>query len=403
MKVYFDNAATTPVSKTVLEGMIPYFTGMFGNANSVHALGREGEKAVMEARAAVARAVNCKENEVYFTSGGTEADNWALKGYCQRYKDKGNHIIVSAIEHAAVLESAKQLEAQGFKVTYLPVKQNGIIDMDGLKAALTDRTLLVSVMYANNEIGTVQPVREAAAAARAAGAAFHTDAVQAAGILPVDFTGSGFDMMSVSAHKFNGPKGTGALIIRSGIKPDKLLAGGHQERTMRGGTSNVPGIVGMGLAIAEAVQNRERHYAYVKELRDYFAARIENEIPYAHYNGDRIDRLPGNANFSFRFIEGEAILFSLDREGISASSGSACSSGSLEPSHVLLAIGLPHEIAHGSVRFSLSADNTREEADYTVEKLKKVVRRLREISPLKEAGLQARTAEINIQGENKYV
>lgn len=394
-KIYLDYAATTPVKAEVLQAMTPYFTDIFGNANSVHSFGRDAESAVLRARSSVARAISCNPLEVYFTSGGTEADNWAIKGFCRKNHAKGNHIIVSQIEHAAIISSAKAMEAEGFKVTYAPVTSEGIIDLTALKDSMRPETILVSVMAANNEIGTLQPLAQIAKIVHDYGAVFHTDAVQAIGATEIDVNRLGIDMLTLSAHKLYGPKGIGALYVRKGIRLDKLITGGHQELSMRGGTSNVPSIVGLGVAIEIATRDIARNNTDIARVRDYFVQRVEREIPFVIYNGSRASRLSGNANFSFRFIEGESILYSLDNYGICASSGSACSSGSLEPSHVLLAIGLIHETAHGSVRFTFGAQNTTADADYTVDALKAVIQRLRDMSPLYN---DYRTAEINLPG-----
>ena len=375
-RIYLDHSATTPLDPEVLQKMMPYFTEKFGNANSMHSFGQEGAYAVDEARRKIASLIGAKPTEIYFTSGGTEADNWAIKGMAMKMREKGNHIIVSSIEHAAILASCKQLQEFGFDVTYLPVDNKGKVSPDELRKAITDKTILVSVMLANNEIGTIEPVKELAAIAHEHGIFFHTDAVQAMGAIPVNVRDLGVDLMSFSGHKFYGPKGIGVLYIKSGTKPDKFMTGGHQERTMRGGTTNVPAVVGMAAALEKAVTHLDENYARIKAMRDRFVSRVKNEIPYVVYNGDEADRLPQNANFAFEFIEGESILMSLDLAGI------ACSSGSLEPSHVLLATGLPIEKAHGSIRFSFGRDNTMEEVDYTVDKLKEIVNKLRDMSPL---------------------
>lgn len=399
-RIYLDHAATTPVRQEVLQAMTPYFTEIFGNANSVHSFGRDAEAAVLKARSSVARAINCEPLEVYFTSGGTEADNFAIKGFCRKNRAKGKHIVISSIEHAAIISSAKAMEAEGFEVTYAPVTSEGIVDLNALRSCLRKDTILVSVMAANNEIGTLQPIEQIAELAHGCGAVFHTDAVQAIGSVAIDVKKSGIDMLTLSAHKFYGPKGIGALYVKKGIRLEKLITGGHQEQSMRGGTSIVPSIVGLGAAIDISVRDMDKNNAYISKLRDYFVSEVEREIPHVIYNGSRTSRLSSNANFSFRFIEGESILIALDNYGICASSGSACSSGSLEPSHVLLAIGLIHETAHGSVRFSFGTANTFEDADYTVNALKIIIRRLREMSPLYSA---YRTAEINIPGKTTGV
>lgn len=382
MKVYLDNAATTAVNAEVLAEMIPYFGKTFGNPSSLHGFGREALKAVDEARETVAKCIGAKPNEIYFTSGGTESDNWAIKGIAEAYKKLGKHIVTSVIEHPAVLETCQRLEKHGYEVTYLPVDQNGQIRLDDLKSAVREDTILVSVMTANNEIGAIQPVAEIGEFCRSKGVFFHTDAVQAMGVVPFDMGKMKIDMLSMSAHKFHGPKGIGVLYLRSGVKPSRLIDGGHQERRQRAGTTDTPLVVGLAKALKMATDAREENCKRVSELRDYFIERVLNEIPDSHLNGGRENRLPGNANFSFDYIEGESILFNLDMEGIAVSSGSACSSGSLEPSHVILAIGVKEELAHSSTRFSLGVDTTKEELDYTVEKLKATVAKLRSWSPL---------------------
>ncbi len=382
--VYFDNSATTRTDPAVVEAMLPYFSEQYGNASSIYSLGRESRKAVEHAREQVAGALGCMPQEIYFTSGGSESDNTAIRGIAWAKKDKGNHIITSAIEHPAVLETCRQLEKEGFRVTYLPVDPDGVVDLDALKAAITPRTTLITIMYANNEIGTIQPVDEIGAIAREHGVIFHTDAVQAVGNVAIDVNASHIDSLSLSAHKFYGPKGIGALYVRKGVPFQRFMQGGHQERNKRAGTENVPAIVGLGKAIEMAYEDLEVHNAHVKALRDYYVAQVEEKIPYIKRNGHPEKRLPGNSNISFRFIEGEGLLLNLDLKGICASSGSACTSGSLDPSHVLMAIGLPHEIAHGSLRISIGKNNTKEEVDYLVENLVEIVNRLREMSPLWE-------------------
>ncbi|MBQ7236657.1 MAG: cysteine desulfurase [Clostridia bacterium] len=390
--IYFDHAATTPLCKEALEKMLPYFTDVFGNPNSQHAYGRESVKAVDEARDAIAKIINCKPNEVYFTSGGTEGDNWALRGIAHAYKNKGKHLIISPIEHAAMLATAKALKKEGFEIEFMKVDEFGVVDLEHLKTIVRDDTIFVGCMLANNEVGTIEPIKEIAEIAHAKGAVCFTDAVQAAGVLKTDVKELGVDMMSMSAHKIYGPKGVGALYIRNGLKTESILTGGHQERMKRGGTTNVPGIVGFAEAFKIADRDREKNFEYVSSLRDRFIDRVLTEVPFVKLNGPRTGRLPANADFSFKFIEGESILFSLDLAGIAVSSGSACSSGSLEPSHVLLALGLPEELAHGSIRFSFGKHNTVEEVDYAVETIKAAVQRLREMSPLFKA-----------EGEIKYV
>ena len=377
-----DNAATTRVTEPVMEAMRPYFCEIFGNPMSIHSFGRESRKAVEKARGQVAAALNAQPNEIYFTGCGTEADNWAVRGTAYARKNRGKHIITSAIEHHAILHTCQQLEQEGFEVTYVPVDEFGVIRMDELERAIRPDTILISVMSANNEIGTIQPIEEIAKLAHAHGILFHTDAVQAIGSIRFDVKAMGIDMLSMSGHKFHSPKGVGALYIRNGVRIQRLMTGGAQERTQRPGTENLASIVGMGKAIELATENIDRHNAQLSAVRDRLIDRILAEIPYTRLNGHRTQRLPGNCNISFQFIEGESLLLSLDLKGIAASSGSACTSGSLDPSHVLLAIGLPHEIAHGSLRLSLSEENTLEQADKVVDALKEIVARLRSMSPL---------------------
>ncbi len=390
--IYFDHAATTPVDKAVLEKMLPYYTEIFGNPNSQHAYGREAVKAVDEARDSIAKIINAKPNEVYFTSGGTESDNWALRGIANAHKDKGMHIVISPIEHAAMLATAKELTKDGFEIEYMKVDSDGLVDLEHLKTIVRDDTIFVGCMLANNEVGTIEPIKEIAEIAHAKGAVCFTDAVQAAGVLKTDVKELGVDMMSMSSHKIYGPKGVGALYIRNGLKVASILTGGHQERMKRGGTTNVPAIVGFAEAFKIADRDREKNFEYITSLRDRFIDRVTKEVPFVKLNGSRYNRLPANADFSFEYIEGESILFSLDLAGIAVSSGSACSSGSLEPSHVLLALGLEEALAHGSIRFSFGKHNTIEEIDYAVDTLKESVQRLRQISPL-----------FNAKGELKYV
>lgn len=382
--IYLDHAATTPLSDKAFEAMKPYFSEMFGNANSQHAYGREGAKCVSEARAKIANAIGAKNGEIYFTASGTEADNWAIKGAALEYREKGKHIITSVIEHPAVYTTCKQLEKYGYEVTYLPVDGEGFVSKDDLEAAIREDTILVSIMFANNEIGTIQPIKELCEIAHRHGVLFHTDAVQATGAIRYDVKDLGVDMLSMSAHKFYGPKGVGVLYLRNGLKMEKLITGGEQERAHRGGTTNTPGVVGMAVALEDALSTLEEDAKYVASLRDRFVQKVLAQIDDIYYNGakDASKRLPNNANFSFRYIEGESILFSLDLAGICASSGSACSSASLEPSRTLLSIGVPIGTAHGSIRFSFGKHNTVEEVDYTVDELVKTVRRLREMSPL---------------------
>ncbi len=382
--VYFDNSATTKTDERVIEAMMPYITENYGNPSSIYKIGRENRKAVEEAREQVAKALNCEPNEIYFTNGGSESDNTAIRGIAYAYKNKGNHIITSKIEHPAVLETCKQLEKEGFEVSYIGVDENGIIKLDELKNAIKPTTTLISIMFANNEIGTIEPIEEIGKIAKENNIFFHTDAVQAVGNVRIDVKKLNIDALSMSGHKFYGPKGIGALYVKKGIKFEKLINGGHQERNKRAGTENVAGIVGLGKAIELAYQELDEHNKKIKELRDYYVEQVKAKIPYIRINGDETKRLPGNSNISFRFIEGEGLLLNLDLKGICASSGSACTSGSLDPSHVLLAIGLPHEIAHGSLRISIGKYNTKEEVDYLVENLVEIIGRLREMSPLWE-------------------
>ena len=381
-RIYLDHSATTAVDSRVLQKMLPYFTEVYGNANSQHSFGRDALKGVDWARDTIASLIGAKSSEIYFTSGGTEADNWALKGIANAYKEKGKKIIMSSIEHHAMLATGKQLEDAGFVVLYAPVNNKGIVDLEYLKQNITEDTLLVSVMLVNNEIGTIEPIKEIVEICKQKGVLVHTDAVQAMSSLKVNVKELGVDLMSFSSHKFNGPKGLGALYVRNGLKIDKLIVGGHQERTRRGGTTNVPAVVGMAEALRLTRETLEEDNKKVKELRDYFISRVESEIKDAYLNGDRENRVVSNANFSFKYIEGESILFMLDLNGICVSSGSACSSGSLDPSHVLLAIGVPIEVAHGSIRFSFGKENTKEQVDYVVDKLKEIIKNLRAMSPL---------------------
>lgn len=382
--IYLDNAATTKTAPEAVEAMLPYFTDFYGNPSSIYSLGASAQKAVEEAREQIASTLGAKSNEIYFTGGGSESDNWALVAAAEAYAGKGKHIITSVIEHHAVLHTCQYLEKRGYEVTYIGVDENGILKLDELEAAIRPDTILISVMFANNEIGTIQPVREIGALAKKHGVLFHTDAVQAYAHLPIRVDEMNIDMLSASGHKFHGPKGTGFLYIRTGVKIRSFLHGGQQERGRRAGTENVPGIVGLGAAARLAFSHMEERSWKEAGLRDYLIERIGKEIPYCRLNGDARRRLSNNVNFSFRFIEGESLLISLDRKGICASSGSACTSGSLDPSHVLLAIGLPHEIAHGSLRLTVSWENTMEEMDRTVETVKEIVERLRNMSPLYE-------------------
>lgn len=380
--VYVDNAATTKISDRVIEKMLPYLKENYGNASSIYFIGRESRKAINTARSNVAEAIGALSQEVFFTSGGTESDNWAIKGAAFKQKEKNkNHIITSNIEHHAVLDTCKSLERKGFEVTYLPVNSEGFIDPQQVKDAIKENTGLVSIMYANNEIGTIQPIEEIGAICREKNVLFHTDAVQAIGDVHVDVVAQNIDLMSISGHKINGPKGVGALYVKKGIVIESLISGGGQERAKRGGTESVANIVGLGEAIVAAVGNIDSKVKKVSKLRDKLIESIL-EIPDTRINGSLENRLSGNVNFSFGAIEGESLLLMLDMQGICASSGSACTSGSLDPSHVLLALGLAHEVAHGSLRVSLSSDNTEEDVDYIIEKIPSIVERLREISPL---------------------
>ena len=382
--IYLDNAATTKTAPEVVEAMLPYFTELYGNPSSVYQFAQKSKEAVAASRETIAGALGAKPEEIYFTAGGTEADNWAIKAAAEAYRAKGNHIITSKIEHHAVLHTCQWLEKQGFDVTYLDVDETGIVKLDQLERAIRPETILISVMFANNEIGTIQPVKEIGQLARRHGVLFHTDAVQAFGQLPIQVDEMNIDMLSSSGHKLNGPKGIGFLYIRKGVKIRSFVHGGAQERKRRAGTENVPGIVGYAAAVERAVRTMEQRTARERELRDYLISRVLAEVPYTRLNGHRTKRLPNNANFSFQFVEGESLLIMLDMEGICGSSGSACTSGSLDPSHVLLAIGLPHEIAHGSLRLTLSEETTKEELDYVAEAIKKIVERLRGMSPLYE-------------------
>ena len=382
--IYLDNAATTKTAPEVVKAMLPYFSEHYGNPSSIYSLGTESKKAVSGVRESIAKSLGAATNEIYFTAGGSEADNWAIKATAEAYVQNGKHIITSAIEHHAVLHTCEYLEKRGFEVTYVGVDENGILKLDELEKAIRPDTILISVMFANNEIGTIQPIKEIGRIAKEHGILFHTDAVQAYGQLPINVDEYQIDMLSASAHKLNGPKGIGFLYIRKGLKTRSFIHGGAQERSRRAGTENVPGIVGLGAASARAFSRMEEKTKKEIELRDYLIRRIEEEVPYCRLNGDRTRRLPNNVNFSFRFVEGESLLIMLDMRGICASSGSACTSGSLDPSNVLLAIGLPHEIAHGSLRLTLSEENTKEELDTTVEAIKEIVARLRDMSPLYE-------------------
>lgn len=382
--LYLDNAATTKTAPEVLEAMLPYFTEKFGNPSSVYTFAAGNKEVVDVQRDRIATTLGAKSNEIYFTAGGSEADNWALKATAEAYRDKGNHIITTKIEHHAILHTAQYLEKNGYEVTYLDVDEDGKVRLEDLKKAIRPETILISVMFANNEIGTIEPIKEIGQIAHERGILFHTDAVQAYGQLPINVDECQIDMLSASGHKLNGPKGIGFLYIRKGVKIRSFIHGGAQERKRRAGTENVPGIVGMGTAAKRAADTREERTANEVEVRDYLIDRVLKEIPYSRLNGHRTDRLPNNANFSFRFIEGESLLIMLDGKGICASSGSACTSGSLDPSHVLLAIGLPYEIAHGSLRLTINEEITKEDIDYVVENLKAIIERLRNMSPLYE-------------------
>ena len=382
--IYLDNAATTKVTDSVFEAMKPYFCEQYSNPSAVYSFAGKSMKAVDEARQNVAAVIGAKHNEIYFTAGGSESDNWALKAVAEANKEKGKHIITSTIEHHAILHTCQYLEKQGFEVTYVNVDEYGVVKLDELEAAIRPDTILISIMAANNEIGTIEPLKEIGEIAKKHNILFHTDAVQAYGHIPLNVDDLHIDLLSASGHKFHGPKGIGFLYIRKGVKLGSFIHGGAQERSRRAGTLNTPGIVGIGEAAKQASADLEKNKEKESKLRDYLIDRVLAEIPYSRLNGHRTERLPGNANFCFRFIEGESLLILLDQKGICASSGSACTSGSLDPSHVLLAIGLPHEIAHGSLRLTLSEDTTKEEIDFTVDELKKIVSRLREMSPLYE-------------------
>ena len=382
--IYLDNAATTRTAPEVVDTMLPYFTENYGNPSSIYGFASANKEVIAEQREKIADILGAKANEIYFTAGGTESDNWALTATAEAYGTKGKHIITSRIEHHAVLHTCAYLEKRGYEVTYLDVDENGLVDPRKVEEAIRPDTILISIMAANNEIGTIQPIREIGEIAHAHGVLFHTDAVQAFAQIPINVDECHIDMLSASGHKLNGPKGIGFLYIRKGVKIRSFIHGGAQERKRRAGTENVPGIVGFGKAVELAAATMEERAAKETELRDYAISRIEKEIPYCRLNGDRVKRLPNNINFSFRFIEGESMLIKLDFKGICASSGSACTSGSLDPSHVLLAIGLPHEIAHGSLRMTLGADTTKEEIDYTVDCLKEIVEEIRSMSPLYE-------------------
>ncbi len=380
--IYLDNAATTKVKPEVVDAMLPYFTEEFGNPSSVYSFAAKNKTVIERAREMIAASINAKPKEIYFTGGGSESDNMAIKGIARAYKDKGRHIITSKIEHHAVLHSLRALEKEGYEVTYLDVDEYGVVKLDELKKAIRDDTILITIMFANNEIGTIEPVKEIGQIAKEHGILFHTDAVQAYTQVPIDVKELNIDLMSASGHKINGPKGIGFIYIKSGINIEPLIDGGAQERNRRAGTENVPAIVGLKKAAELAIANMEERIAYESELRDYLIKSIMERIPYTRLNGDRHNRLPNNTNFCFQFIEGETLLIMLDMEGICGSSGSACTSGSLDPSHVLKAIGLPDEIAHGSLRLTLSEETTKADIDYVVDKLDKIVARLRQMSTM---------------------
>ncbi len=382
--IYLDHAATTPARKEVVEAMLPYFTENFGNPSSVYTFSQKNKAVITECREMIANSIHAKGNEIYFTAGGTEADNWALKAAAEAYQSKGKHIITTKIEHHAILHTAQYLEKNGYEVTYLDVDEHGVVKIEELKQAIRPDTILISVMFANNEIGTIQPIKEIGALAKEHGIIFHTDAVQAYGQIPIDVDEYNIDMLSASGHKLNGPKGIGFLYIRTGLKLRNFVHGGAQERSRRAGTENVTGIVGFAKAVEIACETMEERTNKEIMMREHLINRIMEEIPYVRINGHRKDRLPNNVNVSFQFIEGESLLIMLDMAGVCASSGSACTSGSLDPSHVLLAIGLPHEIAHGSLRLTVGEENTMEELDYVVDEIKNIVQRLRDMSPLYE-------------------
>lgn len=383
-EVYFDNAATTKLDKEVLEKMMPYLTDEYGNASSIYKLGRQSRNTIEKAREKVAKFLNCEPNEIYFTSGGSESNNTAIKGIAYAYKEKGNHIITSKIEHPSVLETCKELEKEGFKVSYINVDENGIIKLDELKKEISDKTILITMMYANNEIGTIEPVDKISKIAKENNIIFHVDAVQAIGSIKIDVNKSKIDSLSLSAHKFYGPKGIGVLYVNKKVRFKNLINGGHQEKGKRAGTENVASIVGLSEAIEKSYNKLEENEIKIKFLRDYYESEVQKRIPYIKINGDIKSRLPGNSNISFKYIEGESLILNLDLKGIFASTGSACTSSSLDPSHVLIAIDLPHEIAHGSLRISIGKYNTKEEIDYLIETLVDIVNKLRSMSPLYE-------------------
>ena len=387
--IYLDNAATTKTAPEVVDAMLPYFSEYYGNASTIYSLGAESKKAMDHARQTIADSLGAKPEEIYFTAGGSESDNWALKATAEAYASKGKHIITTKIEHHAILHTCEYLEKRGFEITYLNVDRDGLISLDELKAAIRPDTILISVMFANNEIGTIEPIAEIGEIAKEHGVLFHTDAVQAYAQVPINVDEMHIDMLSASGHKLNGPKGIGFLYIRKGVKIRSFVHGGAQERSRRAGTENIPGIVGLGAAVERAMRIMDTKTRKEIELRDYLIGRLENEIPHCWLNGHRTKRLPNNINFSFLFIEGESMLIMMDMKGICASSGSACTSGSLDPSHVLLAIGLKHEEAHGSLRLTLSEESTKEEMDIVAEEVKKIVQRLRDMSPLYEDFLKS--------------
>ena len=387
--IYLDNAATTKTAPEVVDAMLPYFSEYYGNASTIYSLGAESKKAMDHARQTIADSLGAKPEEIYFTAGGSESDNWALKATAEAYASKGKHIITTKIEHHAILHTCEYLEKRGFEITYLNVDRDGLISLDELKAAIRPDTILISVMFANNEIGTIEPIAEIGEIAKEHGVLFHTDAVQGYAQVPINVDEMHIDMLSASGHKLNGPKGIGFLYIRKGVKIRSFVHGGAQERSRRAGTENIPGIVGLGAAVERAMRIMDTKTRKEIELRDYLIGRLENEIPHCWLNGHRTKRLPNNINFSFLFIEGESMLIMLDMKGICASSGSACTSGSLDPSHVLLAIGLKHEEAHGSLRLTLSEESTKEEMDIVAEEVKKIVQRLRDMSPLYEDFLKS--------------
>lgn len=393
-KIYLDHAATTPTRKEVVDAMLPYFYESYGNPSSIYEFAGQNKEAIEESREKVAAAIGASEREIFFTSGGTESDNWAILGVAENYKDKGNHIITTTIEHHAVLHTCEYLEKHGYEVTYLEVDEFGMVDPIAVKKAIKDTTILISVMYANNEIGTIQPIEEIGQIAKEAKILFHTDAVQAVGHIPIDVNALNVDLLTISGHKFYGPKGIGALYVRKGTKLRAFIHGGAQEKKRRGGTENVPGIVGLGVAIEKAVEVMEAESTRQANLRDYLIKRIPEEVSHVKLNGHPSKRLPNNVNFSFEFIEGESLLIMLDMRGFCASSGSACTSGSLDPSHVLIAIGLPHEIAHGSLRLTLGESTTQEDLDQLIIAIKEVVSRLRDMSPLYEDYVQNKLESI---------